>query len=189
MDKRAARHKRKAQRTARELALARSKPPPPPPPSMPEGALAQPHSGISPARFQIDPNPTRAVFANGESAAASLAAVGGVAAFSGLNMFTRELVIAGGKPAPELPAHISKDRPPQGCELIPGTGWPAQIGGNLTYRQMLAAIPGEWTAWADYPLADGRAVTVYESFPDGQQFTVYPDGSWALGRLPAPPGW
>ena len=117
LEKRAARHKRRAQRTARELAIARSKPPP----SM-----------------------------------------------------------------PELPAHISKDRPPPGCELIPGTGWPLLIDASLSYRQQLAGIPGEWTAWTDYKLDDGRTMTVFKSFPDGAEWAVVPsgDGSWAwVSRL------
>ena len=172
-NKKRAWRKRRAQLPAQELDS---------PPAMPKGA---PNAGLSPARFQIAPNPARAILANGESAAAALAVVEDAVAFSGLGLFGQELAIAGGKPPQDLPAHISKDRPPQGCELIPGTGWPAQIDASNTYRQYLAAIPGEWTAWADYPLSDGRAVTVYESFPDGQQFTVYPDGSWELGRFPA----
>lgn len=77
-------------------------------------------------------------------------------------------------PTPALPPHISKDHPPKGCELLPGTGWPRLTAPGKTYNELLAAIPGEWTAWTDYTLADGRTMTVYQSFPDGEKFTVYP---------------
>ena len=75
-------------------------------------------------------------------------------------------------PAPTLPPHINKDRPPMGCILTPGTGWPMLSAPGKTYNELLAAIPGEWTAWTDYTLA-GRTMTVYQSFPDGQKYSAY----------------
>ena len=48
----------------------------------------------------------------------------------------RELAIARSKPAPTLPPHINKDRPPMGCILIPGTGWPMLSAPGKTYNEI-----------------------------------------------------
>ena len=60
-----------------------------------------------------------------------------------------------------------KERPPAGYELIPGTGWPALDGSDdaPTGKQQIAAIPGGWTAWADYQLADGLPDTAFRDYP------------------------
>ena len=55
-------------------------------------------------------------------------------------------------------------RPPAGQTLIAGTGWPLLLDPNLTGKQRLAAIPGEWIAWHGYTLADGTRDFVFRRF-------------------------
>lgn len=55
-------------------------------------------------------------------------------------------------------------------DLIPGTGWPAlRCDCGATYDTLLEAFASkEWTAWAEYWLADGRARYMLRPYPSGR---------------------
>ena len=69
-------------------------------------------------------------------------------------------------------------------KLIPGTGWPAlSCGCGASYDRLLSVVAGEqWTAWAEYMLADGKPRRMVRPYPTGRYGAK---STWA--REPAGP--
>ena len=133
--------------------------------SKPQGAPARPHSGLSPARFQIDRNPALAIVAEGEQAAWAWATAGlGIVAFSswatagmaGLNL---DVVKATGLPiliAPDFDANGAGAKAAQDLyrkELEAGA--PADSLGVIPLDIVARVALNHGVAPADLPGIDG----------------------------------
>ena len=75
-------------------------------------------------------------------------------------------------------------RAPAGYALIPHTSWPLPpYQPGLTYAAALDAIPGRWTAAAEYLLADGAPDETIRRFPPGPGAKTF----WQPKHPDAPP--
>ena len=70
-------------------------------------------------------------------------------------------------PPPRRRGYTPYYKPPPGCELLPGTGWPNLYDGQTPYALLLDAIADDWTAWTPYQLADGAPRHNIRRFPRG----------------------